>query len=171
MERGRPRRSSSFDDRGLIPVIVQDAENGDVLMFAWSNREALERTIAEGRMVYWSRSRQELWRKGDTSGHVQHWEELRADCDGDVLLARVHQEGAACHTGERSCFHPLAQLTNVPAGTCCVMQCGPPPPCEIERAGHTDDLAVRVRLRRAARAPARPPGYPPIGTITAPFAR
>jgi len=93
-----------FDDRRLIPVIVQDAENGDVLMFAWSNRAALERTIEEGRMVYWSRSRQELWRKGDTSGHVQHWEELRVDCDGDVLLARVHQEGAACHTGERSCF-------------------------------------------------------------------
>jgi phosphoribosyl-AMP cyclohydrolase len=94
-----------FDDRGLIPVIVQDADDGDVLMFAWSNREALDRTIAEGRMVYWSRSRRQLWRKGDTSGHTQHWEELRADCDGDVLLARVHQEGAACHTGERSCFH------------------------------------------------------------------
>ena len=94
-----------FDEQGLIPVIVQDADNGDVLMFAWSNREALDRTIAEGRMVYWSRSRKELWRKGDTSGHTQHWEELRADCDGDVLLARVHQEGAACHTGERSCFH------------------------------------------------------------------
>jgi phosphoribosyl-AMP cyclohydrolase len=94
-----------FDGEGLIPVIVQDVENGDVLMFAWSNREALERTIAEGRMVYWSRSRRELWRKGDSSGHTQHWEELRADCDGDALLARVHQEGAACHTGERSCFH------------------------------------------------------------------
>jgi phosphoribosyl-AMP cyclohydrolase len=94
-----------FDDEGLIPVIVQDVENGDVLMFAWSNREALDRTMAEGRMVYWSRSRQELWRKGDSSGHTQHWEELRADCDGDVLLARVHQEGAACHTGKRSCFH------------------------------------------------------------------
>jgi phosphoribosyl-AMP cyclohydrolase len=94
-----------FDDRGLIPVIVQDVQSGDVLMFAWANRDALDRTITEGRMVYWSRSRGELWRKGDTSGHVQHWEELRADCDGDALLARVHQEGAACHTGERSCFH------------------------------------------------------------------
>ncbi|HEX6399188.1 MAG TPA: phosphoribosyl-AMP cyclohydrolase [Actinomycetota bacterium] len=94
-----------FDDDGLIPVIVQDVDNGDVLMFAWTNREALDRTIAERRMVYWSRSRQELWRKGDSSGHTQHWDELRADCDGDVLLARVHQEGAACHTGERSCFH------------------------------------------------------------------
>jgi phosphoribosyl-AMP cyclohydrolase len=93
-----------FDERGLIPLVVQDAENGDVLMLAWANREALERTLAEGRMVYWSRSRTELWRKGDTSGHVQHLVEIRADCDEDVLLARVHQEGAACHTGERSCF-------------------------------------------------------------------
>lgn len=93
-----------FDERGLIPVIVQDAEAGDVLMFAWANREALERTLTDGQMVYWSRSRQELWRKGDTSGHVQHVVELRVDCDEDVLLARVHQEGAACHTGERSCF-------------------------------------------------------------------
>jgi len=93
-----------FDERGLIPVIAQDAENGDVLMLAWANREALERTVEEGRMVYWSRSRQELWRKGDTSDHVQHVEELRVDCDADVVLARVHQEGAACHTGERTCF-------------------------------------------------------------------
>ena len=93
-----------FDERGLVPVIAQDAENGDVLMLAWANREALERTVEEGQMVYWSRSRQELWRKGDTSGHVQHVEELRVDCDADVVLARVHQEGAACHTGERTCF-------------------------------------------------------------------
>jgi phosphoribosyl-AMP cyclohydrolase len=94
-----------FDDRGLVTVVAQDADNGQVLMVAWANREALERTLAEGRMVYWSRSRQELWRKGDTSGHVQHWTELRVDCDGDVLLAQIHQEGAACHTGERSCFY------------------------------------------------------------------
>jgi phosphoribosyl-AMP cyclohydrolase len=94
-----------FDERGLIPVVVQDVESGDVLMVAWANREALDRTLHEGRMVYWSRSRGELWRKGDTSGHTQHWEELRADCDGDVLLAHVHQAGAACHTGARSCFH------------------------------------------------------------------
>ena len=93
-----------FDDRGLIPVIAQDADNGGVLMLAWANREALERTLAEGRMVYWSRSRRELWRKGDTSGNVQHLQELRVDCDADVVLARVHQQGPACHTGERSCF-------------------------------------------------------------------
>jgi phosphoribosyl-AMP cyclohydrolase len=94
----------TFDERGLIPAVVQDAENGDVLMMAWMNRESIAHTIAEGRTVFWSRSRQELWRKGDTSGHVQHVQELRVDCDADVLLVLVHQEGAACHTGERSCF-------------------------------------------------------------------
>ena len=94
-----------WGDDGLIPCIAQDADNGDVLMMAWMNRESLERTVAEGRMVYWSRSRQELWRKGDTSGHTQTWTELRFDCDADVLLAKIHQEGAACHTGERSCFY------------------------------------------------------------------
>ena len=94
----------TFDEDGLIPAVVQDVENGDVLMMAWMNRESVALTVAEGRTVFWSRSRQELWRKGETSGHVQHVEELRVDCDGDVLLVRVHQEGAACHTGERSCF-------------------------------------------------------------------
>jgi phosphoribosyl-AMP cyclohydrolase len=93
-----------YDDRGLVTVVTQDVDTNQVLMVAWANREALERTLAEGRMVYWSRSRAELWRKGDTSGHTQHWTELSVDCDGDVLLASVHQEGAACHTGERSCF-------------------------------------------------------------------
>jgi phosphoribosyl-AMP cyclohydrolase len=93
-----------FDGRGLVPAVVQDVENGDILMMAWMNRASLERTLEERRTVFWSRSRQELWRKGDTSGHVQHVEEVRVDCDGDVLLVRVHQVGAACHTGERTCF-------------------------------------------------------------------
>jgi len=93
-----------FDDRGLVPAVVQDVENGDVLMMAWMNRASLERTLEERLTVFWSRSRQELWRKGDTSGHVQHVEEVRVDCDGDVVLVRVHQVGAACHTGERTCF-------------------------------------------------------------------
>ncbi|MEX2203316.1 MAG: phosphoribosyl-AMP cyclohydrolase [Actinomycetota bacterium] len=93
-----------FDDRGLVPAVVQDVENGDVLMMAWMNRASLKRTLEERRTVFWSRSRQELWRKGDTSGNVQHVEEVRVDCDGDVLLVRVHQVGAACHTGERTCF-------------------------------------------------------------------
>jgi phosphoribosyl-AMP cyclohydrolase len=93
-----------FDDRGLLPAVIQDADSGEVLMVAWMNREALEATLREGRTVFWSRSRRELWRKGETSGHVQHVEEVRADCDGDVVLVRVHQVGAACHTGARSCF-------------------------------------------------------------------
>ena len=93
-----------FDDRGLVPAVVQDVENGDVLMMAWMNRASLERTLEERRTVFWSRSRKELWRKGDTSGNVQHVEEVRVDCDGDVLLVRVHQVDAACHTGERTCF-------------------------------------------------------------------
>lgn len=94
----------TLDERGLIPAVIQDAENGNVLMMGWMNRESIERTLEEGRTVFWSRSRRELWRKGGTSGHVQHVEEIRVDCDADVLLVRVHQVGAACHTGERSCF-------------------------------------------------------------------
>jgi len=94
----------TFDAQGLIPAVVQDADNGDVLMMAWMNRESIGLTVVEGRSVFWSRSRRELWRKGETSGHVQHIDEIRVDCDGDVVLLRVHQDGAACHTGERSCF-------------------------------------------------------------------
>lgn len=94
----------AFDDRGLMPAVAQCAESGEVLMLAWMNREAIERSLAEQRAVYWSRSRQSFWRKGDTSGHVQKLVELRIDCDADCLLLRVEQTGAACHTGERSCF-------------------------------------------------------------------
>ena len=94
----------NYDDRGLIPAVVQDADNGDVLMVAWMNRESLERTLADGRTWFFSRSRQELWPKGETSGNVQHVEEIRFDCDADALLVRVHQDGVACHTGNRSCF-------------------------------------------------------------------
>jgi phosphoribosyl-AMP cyclohydrolase / phosphoribosyl-ATP pyrophosphohydrolase len=93
-----------FDDRGLLPVVVQDAETGAVLMVAWANREAVERTLATGSMHFWSRSRGELWRKGGTSGNVQHLVSLHADCDGDTLLARVRPAGPACHTGETTCF-------------------------------------------------------------------
>jgi phosphoribosyl-AMP cyclohydrolase len=95
----------AFDDRGLIPAVVQDAESRQVLMVAWMNRESLDRTLADGRTWFWSRSRQELWAKGATSGHVQHVKEIRVDCDGDTLLVLVHQEGPACHTGNRSCFY------------------------------------------------------------------
>jgi phosphoribosyl-AMP cyclohydrolase len=93
-----------FDDRGLIPAVVQDVGSGEVLMLAWMNEEALRRTLSSGRTWFWSRSRGELWRKGDTSGHVQHVREVRYDCDGDTLLVRVDQVGAACHTGQRTCF-------------------------------------------------------------------
>jgi phosphoribosyl-ATP pyrophosphohydrolase/phosphoribosyl-AMP cyclohydrolase len=94
-----------YDDKGLIGAIVQDAENNEVLMFAFMNEESVGRTIADGRTWFFSRSRQELWPKGETSGNIQHVKDVRYDCDADVLLVRVHQEGAACHTGNRSCFY------------------------------------------------------------------
>ena len=96
--------SLRYDAQGLLPAIAQDAATGEVLMLAWMNAAAVAATLAEGRAVYWSRSRGELWRKGDTSGHVQRLVELRADCDRDCLLLLVDQTGPACHTGRRSCF-------------------------------------------------------------------
>jgi len=100
-----PLSEVSFDDRGLIPAVVQDADSGEVLMVAWMNLEALQRTIVDGRTWFFSRSRRELWPKGETSGHIQHVDELWVDCDADTILVKVHQTGVACHTGERSCFH------------------------------------------------------------------
>lgn len=94
----------AWNTDGLMPVVVQDAQTREVLMLAWMDRVALERTLEERRMVYWSRSRREYWRKGDTSGHVQRLRSLQYDCDADVLLATVDQTGAACHTGTHSCF-------------------------------------------------------------------
>jgi phosphoribosyl-AMP cyclohydrolase len=96
--------SLRYDDRGLIPAVAQQHDTGDVLMMAWMNAEAVARTLAEGRVVYWSRSRRAFWRKGDTSGHVQRLVEMRVDCDADCLLLLVDQTGPACHTGRRSCF-------------------------------------------------------------------
>jgi len=93
-----------FNDQGLVPVIVQDHSTKDVLMMAWMDAEAIRRTVGEGRVTYYSRSRQEYWRKGDTSGNVQFARSLRIDCDGDTLLLEVDQTGPACHTGSRSCF-------------------------------------------------------------------
>ncbi len=93
-----------YDSNGLIPAIVQDAANGEVLMVAYMNKESLRRTLEMGETVYWSRSRQEFWHKGETSGHTQKIVEIRYDCDADALLVKVEQVGAACHTGERSCF-------------------------------------------------------------------
>ncbi len=94
-----------FDERGLVPVVAQ-AEEGQVLMLAWANRQALEATLRTRRGTYWSRSRRELWRKGDTSGHVQEVLDVRVDCDGDAVLYLVRQTGPACHLGKRSCFDP-----------------------------------------------------------------
>lgn len=93
-----------FNDAGLVPVIVQDVNSREVLMMAWMDAEAIQRTVAEGRVTYFSRSRQEYWRKGDTSGHVQWAKSLRLDCDGDALLLEVEQTGPACHTGATTCF-------------------------------------------------------------------
>ncbi len=89
---------------GLVPCIVQDVQNGEVLMMAWMNEESFQQTVSTRRMTYYSRSRQSLWIKGETSGHFQYVKELSVDCDRDTLLARVEQVGAACHTGNRSCF-------------------------------------------------------------------
>jgi phosphoribosyl-AMP cyclohydrolase len=90
---------------GLIPAIAQQHDSGEVLMLAWMNREALEETLATGRVCYFSRSRQQLWRKGESSGQVQRLKELRFDCDGDTILLKVDQTGPACHTGRRDCFY------------------------------------------------------------------
>jgi len=97
----------SFWENGLLPVVAQEVETGQVLMVAFANREALEKTLESGQMHYWSRSRRELWRKGATSGNVQSLVSLHADCDSDTLLARVRQVGPACHTGEATCFGDL----------------------------------------------------------------
>jgi phosphoribosyl-AMP cyclohydrolase len=98
-----------FDADGLVPAIAQQHDTGEILMLAWMNRDALAETLATGRVCYWSRSRQALWRKGDTSGQVQRLVELRLDCDGDAVLVRVDQTGVACHTGRRSCFFRVAR--------------------------------------------------------------
>ena len=90
---------------GMVPVVVQDAENDEVLMLAYMNEEAFETTLRLGKMTYWSRSRNELWTKGLSSGHVQYVKQLLIDCDNDTILAKVEQVGAACHTGNRTCFY------------------------------------------------------------------
>lgn len=95
-----------WDEQGLVPVIAQEAASGDILMFAWMNREALAKTAALGEAVYWSRSRKKLWHKGEESGHTQRVVEMRLDCDEDVVLLKIEQQGGiACHTGRHSCFY------------------------------------------------------------------
>ncbi|MCR2811916.1 phosphoribosyl-AMP cyclohydrolase [Microbacterium sp. zg.Y1090] len=103
-----------FDEQGLVAAIIQQWDTGEVLMLAWMDAEALRRTLTTGRVTFWSRSRQEYWRKGDTSGHIQLVRGARLDCDGDAVLVQVEQVGAACHTGTRTCFdaddlHPVTE--------------------------------------------------------------
>jgi len=98
------------DDAGLVAAVVQQFDTGEVLMLGWMDDEALHRTLTTGRATYWSRSRQEYWRKGDTSGHVQHVRSVAIDCDGDALLVQVDQVGPACHTGARTCFEAGGDL-------------------------------------------------------------
>jgi len=96
--------AARFSEGMLVAAIAQDVTNGEVLMMAWMNEDALQETLATGRVTYWSRSRNQLWTKGESSGHTQKLISARYDCDGDALLLQVEQVGAACHTGERSCF-------------------------------------------------------------------
>ena len=95
----------TFDDAGLIPAIAQQHDTGEVLMMAWMNRDSILETLRGGQVVYWSRSRKALWRKGETSGQTQTLKDFRVDCDGDTLLLLVDQKGVACHTGRRTCFY------------------------------------------------------------------
>ncbi len=115
-----PIESIQYNEQGLVPAIVQDYLDGTVLMMAWMNKTSLTKTIATGETYFWSRSRQELWHKGATSGHIQHVKGIRYDCDSDALLVTVEQVGdIACHTGERSCFHQVSETTKIapPADT------------------------------------------------------
>jgi phosphoribosyl-AMP cyclohydrolase / phosphoribosyl-ATP pyrophosphohydrolase len=105
----------AFDERGLVPVVAQDAGSGRVLMVAWANRRALEEAMGSGFMHYWSRSRNELWKKGATSGNLQRVRSLHADCDSDTVLARVEPAGPACHTGEATCFGAVASEPPAPS--------------------------------------------------------
>ena len=111
-----------FDENGLVPCVVQDARTGEVLTLAYMNREALERTRATGETWFWSRTRGELWHKGETSGNVQRVEELRWDCDRDAILALVEPAGPACHTGERTCFHNGELEPPVPAEALTILE-------------------------------------------------
>jgi phosphoribosyl-AMP cyclohydrolase len=102
-----------WNANGLVATIAQQYDTGEVLMLAWMNRTALEETLATGQVCYWSRSRQKLWRKGETSGHRQYLIEARLDCDGDAILLRIEQQGPACHTGRPSCFYNSIQSDQV----------------------------------------------------------
>ena len=130
----------TYDAAGLVPAVVQEAETGEVLMVAWMNREAVDATLATGLTHFWSRSRGVPWRKGETSGHAQHVRGVYADCDGDTLLVQVHQDGVACHTGNRTCF--FAALASGHAGEATGV--------ELPASGMLGRLEQIVRARKAA---------------------
>jgi len=109
LELGTVLDALRFNDDGLVPAIAQQYDSGEILMMAWMNRESIVETLSSGRVCYYSRSRQRLWRKGESSGQVQLLKEMRLDCDGDAVLLIVDQTGPACHTGRRSCFYHLIQ--------------------------------------------------------------
>ena len=110
---GRLLDQLTFNNEGLIPAIAQQFDSGEVLMLAWMSPESIEATLKEERVVYWSRSRRKLWRKGETSGHVQTLMEFRWDCDNDTILLQVDQSGVACHTGRRNCFFNSVRDENI----------------------------------------------------------
>ena len=139
----------SFDERGLVPCVVQDEASGEVLMLAWANAKALEMTLDTGEMHFFSRSREEIWRKGETSGATMAVRQLRYDCDGDAVLAIVAPSGAACHTGERSCFYREVGGSATPGKD------APPAPGEPRPVVHEALPALERTLRsRAAERPA-----------------
>jgi phosphoribosyl-AMP cyclohydrolase / phosphoribosyl-ATP pyrophosphohydrolase len=132
-----------FGADGLVPVVAQESRSGDVLMVAYANREALERTVATGLAHYYSRSRARLWQKGESSGHIQRVNELRLDCDGDAVLYHVEQTGPACHRGTRSCFDPAGGRTDGQTG-------------RTEAPG--TEILTRLAARISQRAAERPDG-------------
>lgn len=133
----------SYGADGLIPVVAQDARDGRVLMVAWANREALDQTLASGEVHFWSRSRGELWRKGETSGNVLRLVSLHTDCDADTVLARVEPAGPACHTGDPTCFGSGSE---------------PEPPTQVAAAGSRDTVLPELGATLARRAIERPEG-------------
>lgn len=128
-----------FDGEGLIPAVVQEADTGELLMVAWMDRAAVEKTLSSGVTHFWSRSRGKPWRKGETSGHVQHVQSVFADCDSDTLLVQVHQEGVACHTGQRTCFFTALKGSSADPG--------PAPSGMLERLERT------IEKRKVSRPP------------------
>ena len=148
------RRGSRSTTTGLVPCVVQDWATGEVLTLAYMNREALERTLESGETHFWSRSRRELWHKGETSGNVQRVRSLRYDCDADALLALVEPAGPACHTGERTCFHRTLGEPRVAvheALPALGAHAGRAPPRAARRQLHGRAAAARGRRRSAPR--------------------